>query len=55
MDDFITEAETKETAKAILQEAINRLDGKEPVNIWRGSRGINFDALGLAIHTVKSI
>lgn len=41
------------TAIALLEEAISRLNGGKPNNVWRGMRGIDCDAIALAESALK--
>ena len=46
---------TQRMAISILEEAISRIKGNEYNNVWQGARGINCDAIDLAIETVKKV
>lgn len=49
------EHDTTDMAIEILKEAILRLQGCEHTNIWAGMRGVDCDAISLAIKTIEKI
>jgi len=46
---------SKQLAVMLLQEAVRRIEGEEPIDVWKWIPGLDCDAISLAVKTVEKI